>query len=345
VSTSKVPEPRPPAARRSWPRRIATVLALGVAGFVLLSLAPSLLLRLSGADLSAGRTPQAEEPVVRGADGRPVNASEQLLRQGRVEAVAAGITTHAECRSRYAEDRQALLRLGCNRLVTERKAFPAQAPRGGAATGITTAECVAEVNAYWEPRYTDRVEQGDNRGAAVMQARHWSRQLRSCQNHDNVRVLTAVYEPAMRLDALIARLDAGNAVQPDELEQLQRDILSVAAWPDPGLRTPFFSKVDRFYRLAGGQEPPRPERVQLELSCAEIEAQLQRLREAEAADVQAQLALKRGDTVTDGARWAALNQSRLNRLWDWKLYSDGARAAGCVPAEPAAASAPAQPPK
>jgi hypothetical protein len=329
---------------RLW-RRIATVVALGVAGFALLSAAPALLLRLSGADRAAGRAPQAEEPVVRDADGRPVNPSEQQVRQGRAEAIAAGITTHAECKARYAEDRQALMRLGCSRLVTERKAFPAQAPRGGAATGITTAECAAEVNAYWEPRYTDRVEQGDNRGAAVMQARQWSSQLRSCQTHDNVRVLGAVYEPAMRLDALIARLDAGNTVQPDELAQLQRDILSVAAWPDAALRAPFFSKVDRFYRLAAGQEPPRPDRVQLNLSCAEIEAQLQRLREAEAADVRAQLALKQGDTVTDGARWAALNQSRLDRLWDWKVYSDGARAAGCLAAEAAPASAPALPPK
>ena len=321
-------------------------MALGVAGFVLLSFTPALLLRLSGADLSAGRSPEAvEEPVLRGADGRPINASEQQVRQGRAEAVAAGITTHAGCRARYAEDRQALLRRGCSQLVTERKAFPAQAPRGGAATGMTTALCAAEVNAYWEPRYTDRVERGDNRGAAVMQARHWSRELRSCQNHDNVRVLTAVYEPEMRLDALMARLDAGNTVQPDELEQLQRDILSVAAWPDPALRAPFFGKVDRFYRLAAGQEPPRPDRVQLNLSCTEIEAQLERLREAERADVQAQLTLRKGDTVTDGARWAALNQSRLARLWDWKLYSDGARGAGCVPATQAPASAPALPPK
>jgi hypothetical protein len=66
------------------------------------------------------------------------------------------------------------------------------------------------------------------------------------------------------------------------------------------------------------------------MSCEEYRGKNDEMRRLDNERVAAMRALKRDDgVITNGAMHAELNRQRLDMLWDWKRYTDGAKAAGC----------------
>ncbi len=337
--------PQPAAPRGLTARRLIRAVLLGLGGFVLLHTSPSWLLAWQGislqgkADAAATETSGVAAPVPR---DRRLNEADLKKLEGQDAVQTEGLTTHEDCRRRFPGDTMALARLGCQDQVTRNKAF-GPIPQAVALGSITSAECAARMNAYWGARVQDLQERGDTRAASVLQQRTWMREVQACESHDNVRIASEIHQPNARLDALLARLDAGGRATEEDLKVLREDIGRVSAWPREPDRTPYLTRSERALRLIAGHEAPRPDRLQLNLDCAEIaELHRQHLREEE-RDVRAQQALRQGDRVTDGRLDAALNQRRIDRLWTFHTLQQGARQAGCpLPLPGAAATAPGQ---
>ena len=166
--------------------RILRAAALGAVLFALLTLTPTLLVWWYGpkparADAEAPAAPRAASAASDAT--RPPNEADRQVKQGIDAARSGGIASHAECAARFEH----LVRLGCSRFVTEQKAFPPAVKQGDWGGGKTTAQCEAEVNAYWAPRVQDLREQGQLHAAQTWQLRQWTPELRQCRNYDAVR--------------------------------------------------------------------------------------------------------------------------------------------------------------
>jgi hypothetical protein len=163
--------------------RILRAVALGAVLFALLTLAPTLLVWWHGPKPAAADAEAPAEPRAASAALRPPNEADRQVQQGFDAARSGGIASHAECAARFEH----LVRLGCSRFVTEQKTFPAAVKQGDWGGGKTTAQCEAEVNAYWAPRVQDLREQGQHHAAQTRQLRQWTPELRQCRNYDAVR--------------------------------------------------------------------------------------------------------------------------------------------------------------
>lgn len=160
-----------------WPLALACS-----AAFSVMVLAVNSSLQMDAEEQKAGQYQIIEfkglsEHVIKKAANPSVN---EQVQQGKSEAAAEGIITHAECKMRFSGDRQSLNRLGCSQMVTERKPLPLVEPRGDAIAGLDARACKELVDRYWEPRHNDRVEQGDLRSAQVLRNKQWLSNLRSC---------------------------------------------------------------------------------------------------------------------------------------------------------------------
>ncbi len=265
-----------------------------------------------------------DEPVHHDKAGKRINQPDFEILSGYDAAKQKQISTHAACAASF----QHFFKTGCQKYVTEQKIFPPRIQQGNWGSGKTTAQCVAEVNAYWEPRIQEEQEKGGAHAAASWTSRHWGPDLKECQNYDNIRIGQVIHEPAARLDEILKRLSQGGKASEADRDTIRKDMPAVSAFPDNAYRSAYLGKVERFYRLEDGSEKPFIEQP-LQLTCEEIAAELAKLRMAEKEDVDAQASLRRGDTITDGAKWDALNKSRIDRLWSFKRYADGQKAANC----------------
>jgi hypothetical protein len=103
-----------------------------------------------------------------------------------------GIRHHADCRQQWTnENHESLERLGCGKYVTEVNVVNVVKPipvHKGWDDGTTTAECVADVHAYWDPVVADLSEQGEDHAAASRMSRDVLPALKECNNFDNFRM-------------------------------------------------------------------------------------------------------------------------------------------------------------
>jgi len=303
---------------------------IGVVLFLLLQATPFLLLKLSGVDLP-GPPPveEAPEPIYHDKSGKRINEPDYRIMVGHDRAQASGIASHAECKN-MAKIFEAE---GCHRFVTAQKAIPPHIRQENFGSGKTTTQCRDEVNAYWEPLIQDMREEGKDHAAGSWTRRNWMPELAECQNYDNIRIGDVIHKPASRLQDLVKKAEDGGRITEPERAMVLKDLTGVSAFPDNPYKQAYLAQSDYFFQLADGTIKP-PEKTPLQLSCPEFQARLDELRQAEQETNAAQARLKRSDgVVTDGAQWKALNQVRLDRLWDWKLYTDGAKAAGCAMAD------------
>lgn len=317
------PEPGKVAAPRLTIMKVIRAVLIGALAFWLLGFLQSyFVMRAIG--LSQQQEIVDDEPVYHDKSGKRINQPDFEIMSGYDAAKQKQVSTHAECAIAF----QHFYKTGCQKYVTEQKVFPPKIKQGDWDSGKTTAQCAAQVNAYWEPIIKDEQEKGDGHAAASWTRSDWGPDLKECQNYDNVRIGKVIHEPAARLDEILKRLEQGGKVTEADRETIRKDMPGVSAYPDHEYRTAYLNKVERFFRFADGTEKPFIERP-LQLSCEEIGGELDKLRAAEKEDVAAQAKLRHGDTVTNGAQWDALNKSRIDRLWSFKRYTDGAKAANC----------------
>jgi hypothetical protein len=267
-----------------------------------------------------------EEPIYRNKDGKRINEAEYHSMSGYDGAKQHGITTHAECK-RMGKTFEAY---GCHRYVTEQKHFPPHIRQGNFGSDKTTAQCLAEVNAYWEPVLQDMREQGDDHAANVRAAKDWWPDQQECQNYDNIRIGEVIHKPASRLQTILNKVEDGGSISDQDRATVLNDLVRVSNFPDNPYKQAYIEKSKYFFQLADGKIQ-LPKKIRLKLSCREFQAKLDELVRAERETVAAQAELKRSHgVITNGAKWDSLNQSRIDRLSDFKVYTDDAKAAGCI---------------
>jgi hypothetical protein len=134
---------------------------------------------------SAQAQSEPEEPVYRDKSGRRINRTDYEIAAGYDKAQSQGIASHAECRRME----EILERSGCNKYVTEHKYFPPHIHQANWDSGKTSAQCLAEVNAYWQALIQEHEEMGDDPNGRAIQHYNldWYYERRECANYDNMR--------------------------------------------------------------------------------------------------------------------------------------------------------------
>ncbi len=200
------------------------------------------------ADVAKGALPVRTEP------GSP----DWAVSRGYEWARDNGIRSHAACRSQWTEDRhEHLERSGCSKYVTEVNVVNVVKPipqHNGWDDGTTTAQCIADVHAYWDPIVADLYEQGEDHVAQSRTSRDLGPALRECQNFDNLRIGRVIHQPQLRLDAILARVKGGAPISQQDKEIVQQDYPGVQDFPENEYRSRYLSTADELFHLVGGRE-------------------------------------------------------------------------------------------
>lgn len=246
---------------------------------------------------------------------------------GRVWAAAHRPVRPSECKG------PPYFVLGCRRYFYEHLAAPKPAGQHKY-EGMTTAECRVEVNANYEASEQLDLENGNLRSVNVTRHRSWLPELEDCENYDRhaQQAMKAAPQesPYERLTRLVAKLKAQETLTPEEQAAVEADVVEVSGGSESGYRRAYLLLHDEYTQRLRGEykEDSGPD---AHLSCEAFQekiSEMQRLENGRLAELQA---LKRADgLITNGARHDELQRQRLDALWDWKRYTDGARAANCA---------------
>jgi len=286
---------------------------IGVVLFGFLSYSPVIILWLAGVSIFPPKQPVVEEPVYYDKDGRPTNKPGYLNSVGYERAAKEAISKHEDCRSFPAG-----MESGCLDYV-DHNFFPPHIKQDWN-SGKTTAQCRAEVSRYYEYRH----HTGRGRGSFRM----YPRELKECERYDNIRVVRVV-EPLLEiLRPLIQKVEDGCRISDEEKAWVIAEHATVMALPDQPYSREYLKRSEYLLQLNEGLvEVQGKER--LNLSCAELWAGLERLRQDDAADVAEIRSFGNGVIADPNGRRNALNDQRINRLWDFSRYEHNIKRAGC----------------
>jgi hypothetical protein len=202
-------------------------------------------------------------------------------------------------------------------------------PGQGRYEGMTTAECQREVNANYAAAEALYLRAGNPHGAAVIRRRNWLPELQDCENYDKLVENRFMPQAYGRLQAVIDALKARQPVSADAHAAVLKDMAAMAAVRDQPYKAAYLKLADEYVERNSGAYH-EPSTVYPRISCAEYQAEIDKMRRQAERRTAEQQALKRPDgVITNGARHAELNRQGLDMLWDWKYFNDGAKAAGC----------------
>lgn len=226
-----------PAPKKSWLTRLLRWAGYCLAVFLLcLALAAMLVLKNSGWSL---------------------NRLAVASGMGYTWAKWHDIRSHALCRERWPGAAEGFERTGCGKYVTEQNVLKVIKPipeHHGFDDGTTTAECIAEVRAYWDPIINDYIEQGEYHLAQSRTTRAMGPLLDQCRNFDNIRIGRVIYQPQARIDAILKKVREGGAVTLEDKLTVKKDYPGVLSFPDDQYRTKYLASAETFFDIAGGRE-------------------------------------------------------------------------------------------
>jgi len=310
-------------------QKILRAIAIGACAYWVLGHIPAIVILVTHPLRNNQNVAEDDEPIYYDKNGKRINSADHSQLVGYETAQQRNITEHAACKTLYGKPEDGLKLTGCSRYVSSQKIQPPRVRQGDWNSGKTTAECEAEVNAYWSVVIQDMRERGDDHAANSWTRRNWSPELVECKNYDNARIGKVVFEPLIRLRDILRRLDQGKEWTEQDRETVQKDIEQVTAFPEHQAKTEYLEGAARFFRIVEGSEKPNV-LPPLLLSCDEFKRKIEELQKAEHQDSKAQAALKKDGVIVESQQYAKLNQGRLDRLWSFKRYLDGAQAAGCT---------------
>ena len=177
-------------------------------------------------------------------------------REAYVMARINHVSTSQECRRIWKGDAHALERLGCLAFVAGEKFNGDLNPENlhkKFDDGTTTAECRAEVQAYWAPTIKHYLAQHD--GTVVNERTHnwYIPGLMWCDNFDKVRISSVIFQPQVRLDNILDRIRAGGKITVWDKLAVKRDYPGAYAYPENEYRSKYLATAEQFFTLAGGQ--------------------------------------------------------------------------------------------
>lgn len=235
--------------------RIIRAIFIGVFLYGLMSMMPFFILKFNGVQLATNNSTEEEsdEPVYHDESGKRINEPDFQIMTGYEVAKEKNIVSHAACESMEKIFNQR----GCHKYVTEQKHIPPHIQQKHVDPDKTTAQCMAEVNAYYVPLIQDMREQGDNHAAGSWSRRRWTPELQECQNNDNVRISSVVYEPTSRLDDMLKKLEQGGIVSEQDKATVLKDLTGVSQFPDYPEKLAYIEKSNRFFQLANDKMKPQ----------------------------------------------------------------------------------------
>lgn len=228
--------------------RIIRAIFIGVFLYGLFTMLPFFILRFNGVQIAGNNATaeESDEPIYHDESGKRIDESTFQIMSGYEMAKEKNIVSHAACDSMAKIFNQR----GCHKYVTEQKHIPPHIQQKHVDPDKTTAQCIAEVNAYYVPLIQDMREQGDNHAAGSWSRRRWDPELQECQNNDHVRISSVVYEPASRLDDILKKLEQSGTVSEQDRATVLKDLTGVSQFPDHPEKLAYIKKSDHFFQLA-----------------------------------------------------------------------------------------------
>lgn len=142
--------------------------------------------------------------------------------------------------------------LGCRQYFSEHLAKPKPAGQGKY-EGMTSAECVEEVNANFEAGEQLDLENGNPQSAAVTRHKHWEPELKDCENYDKLAENTFMPKAYNRLQAVLDKLKAGSAVSLQEHAELRQDFTTMASVHDQPYKSAYLTLFQQYTDLTQAQ--------------------------------------------------------------------------------------------
>ena len=218
--------------------------------------------------------------------------------------------------------------LGCRRYFVEHLRKPQPAGKGRY-EGMTTAECIEEVNGKYEALRAIDLEHENLHSIEVTYRKHWAPDLKDCENYDKFVDNNFMPKAYARIESAIEKLKVGQKISDDEKATLLKDFSQMSLIREQPYTVAYMKRFDEYSKRFNG-DYTEPVTVYPQISCNEYQAKIDEMSRLDRERSDAMLALKRPDgVVTDSEKHSRLNQQRIEMTWNWKLYTDGARKAGC----------------
>ncbi|MFZ6799894.1 hypothetical protein [Undibacterium sp. Di24W] len=301
------------------PKRIYFLLLLVFALFVLWQLKPA----IHQKNIQNAQQEEMKDEVFYDDQGKQIHRSVFEQQQGYKRAKERGFSSHADCKREF----QGLAKTGCDEFVSAQVVAPAEIKRGDWASGKTTAECEAEVDAHWDPIIQDTKDKGDKEYADNL-ARTKFLSFSECRNYDNARITQVIHEPRVRVDALISKIMTGHEVTETEIALVRKEVEVAKRFPDDTARTGYLSQAERFFGMVEGRIP-KP-KLNLKLFCVELLAKKKSLNQLlMSASVELAKYTKADGSVIDKALHKEKSDKLMDIFSELDLVNQSARAASC----------------
>lgn len=201
-------------------------------------------------------------------------------------------------------------------------------------TGMTTAECIEDVQGSIDALRNVDMEDGDVQKFADAYRRHWMPLLRDCDNYDIVATMKWMPAAYDRVTAAIDKFKNGQVVSDDEHAAILKDFTDMSAVRDQPYKTSYMERFDEYTKRRAG-EFQEPVIVYPTISCSEYQAKINDMKALDKQRTDEMDSLRRpGGVVIDTARYSELNKERIAMLNDWALYAEGAKKNHCWDAPP-----------
>lgn len=211
-----------------------------------------LLVEMDGTRTRFVRSETAAEPFIE------PNSADSAINEGYEWARLNDVKNHVQCKSRWTDDdHKALQRGGCSKYVTEVNVLNKLKPiphHESWDDGTTTAQCVADVRAYWDLIVQDMIEQGNGQEAAARINDSVNPELKQCNNFDNIRISHVIHEPQSRLSVILRKVKAQKALSGRDKLTIRNDYPGVFDFPENEYRTKYLSTLEEIFSIAGGRD-------------------------------------------------------------------------------------------
>jgi hypothetical protein len=240
---------------KGWVRRALRAVAIAFAIYYMMSLSIGYVMKKPRIGFGQQGAEQAIKDLHLPPGQLPPNEADLAVRTGYAWASEHDVRSHAECGKRWLDaNHDSLARSGCSKYVTEQNVLKVSVPIPPRRWDETTAECVANVHAYWDPVIDDMSKKGEIHAAGSWMSRTVMPALNECQNLDNIRIARVVYEPQTRIDEILKRVRNGGAITEEDKQTVRTDYLGAFSFPENSYRTQYLNSAEEFFKLAGGRD-------------------------------------------------------------------------------------------
>lgn len=240
---------------KGWIRRVLRAVIIGFVIYYMMTLSISYVMNKSRINFGQSGVEQKVKDLNLPLGQLPPNEADLAIKQGYDWASERDVRDHAVCSERWVDaNHDSLIRSGCSKYVTEQNVLKVSKPIPPRRWDESTAECIAEVHAYWDPVIDDMRKKGETHAAASWMSRDVLPALHECQNLDNIRIVRVIYEPQSRIDEILKRVKNGGAITEEDKQTVKTDYPGVFGFPENSYRTQYLNSAEEFFILAGGKD-------------------------------------------------------------------------------------------